>query len=250
MPVEGFYYTFGNDSDLLEKRWLPGLEKKYSKATWLRYDAVIDKIDVGNIVTEYNVNDLFAEGKVVVIRNADSKQAANVHALTEALLSNPVPGNALILLGASWNKTTKLGKLVKKSFRVKELTKPELKPFDMLDCLNSKNLSKTLFHCGRLFENGQNHLAMFSLLFGHFLLLRQVVQRKGQPADEIARDIKQHVFRVKKAMVANQFWTLGEIDNALQELMRLDSFLRFSEYDRTMTTQKMLVQMSLIKITL
>lgn len=248
MPVAGFYYTFGDDSDLLEKRWLPDIEKKYPNATWLRYDASIDKLDVGRIVTEYNVNDLFGEGKVVVVRNADSKQATNVHALAEALLENPTPNCALILIGAGWNKTTKLGKLVKKSFITRELTRPELKPFDMLDCLNSKSLPKVLFHCNRLFENGQNHFALFSLLFGHFLLLRQVNQRRGQPADQIAREIKQHVFRVKKAMVANQFWEREEIDSALQDLIRLDSFLRFSEYDRTLTIQKMLIQMTLIKI--
>jgi DNA polymerase III delta subunit len=232
---------------MIEQKYLPDLQKKYEGATWIRYDATLDKFNVGDVISEWESNDLFADSKVFVIRNADTK-GDRVFDLCSELVGLDVGGRALVLIGNSHNKTTKLGKLIKKSFVVKELTKPEIKPFDMLDCINSRDIGRVLVHSNRLFENEYNHLAMFSLLFGHFLLLRQVVSRRGMPADTIAREIKQHSFRVKKAMVANQFWTVEQIDEALQDLIRLDSFLRWSEYDRTMTIQKMLLQMALIKI--
>lgn len=249
MAVKGFHYVHGDDSDMIEKRYLPDLEKKYEGATWVRLDAALDKFNVGNVISEYESNDLFADKKVFLIRNADVR-GDRVFELCTTLTEKPMDGRAVVLIGGGWNKTTKLGKLIKKAFAVKELAKPEIKPFDMLDCINTKSTGKVLFHCERLFEAEYNHFAMFSLLFGHLLLIRQVMQRKGKPADVIAREIKQHSFRVKKAMVANQFWSLDEIDTALQDLMRLDSFLRFSDYDRTLTIQKMLIEMALIKICL
>ncbi len=245
--VEGFHYIHGDDSDMIERKCLPDLEKKYKGATWIRYDAALDRFNVGDVISEYESNSLFTDKKVFLIRNADVR-GDRVFELCTSLVASPIKDHAVVLIGASCNKTTKLGKLLNKNFSVRELSKPEVKPFDMLDCLNSKSLGKVLFQCERLFEAEYNHFAMFSLLFGHFLLLRQVMQRKGMPANTIAYEIKQHSFRVKKAMVANQFWTLEEIDSALKSLMRLDSFLRFSDYDRTLTIQKMLIQMCLIKI--
>ena len=77
------------------------------------------------------------------------------------------------------------------------------------------------------------------------MLLRQIKEREGQTAENVAREIKQHQFRVKKAMVANRYWDKSDIDNALQELGRLDKLLRTWQYD-----EKMLIQMSLIKLCL
>ncbi len=74
MPIAGFYYTYGDDSTMIEKKWLPDLQRKYLDAEWIRLDASIDDISVPSLVTEYNVNDLFSKGKVIVIRNADKKQ--------------------------------------------------------------------------------------------------------------------------------------------------------------------------------
>ena len=73
MPVKGFYFVYGDDADMIEKRYIPDLEKKYQSASWLRYDATIDDIRIGSLTTEYNANDLFADSKVIVIRNADAK---------------------------------------------------------------------------------------------------------------------------------------------------------------------------------
>ena len=232
---------------MIENKYLLNLENKCAGATWVRNDAALDKFRVGDLISEYQSNDLFADQKVFLIRHADIK-GDRVFELCSTLVTNPIGDHTVVLIADGWNKTTKLGKLIKKHFVVKELNKPQIKPFDMLDFINERSTAKVLSQCNRLFDNDYNHLAIFSLLFGHFLLLRQVVARKGMGADVVAREIKQHPFRVKKAMVATRHWTLDEIDDALGELIRLDSFLRFSEYDRTMTIQKMLLSMALIKI--
>ncbi len=244
MPIEGFYYTYGDDADMLEKKWMPDLKKKYPNASWLRYDATIDELNIGRLVTEYTANDLFSQGKVIVVRNADKKQA-EVQELAEALLSNPVSGNALILIANGWNKTTKLGKLAKKSFIVREFSRPEVKPFDMIDALNAKNSAMVLRHSERLFAADYHPLAMFSLLFGHFLLLRQVYAIRHLGEQQIARELKQHSFRIKKAMVAFRYWDGEQLEEALTLLGKVDSLLRTWQYD-----EKMLIQMALIKLTL
>jgi len=244
VPIEGFYYTYGGDTDILEKKWFPDIQKKYSNATWLRYDATIDDINIGRLVTEYTTNDLFSQGKVIVIRHADKKQE-QVQALAEELLRAPVSGNALVLIANGWNKTTRLGKLVKKSFMVREFSQPEIKPFDMIDALNAKNSAMVLRHSERLFAADYHPLAMFSLLFGHFLLLRQVYAIRHLGEQQIARELKQHSFRIKKAMVAFRYWDGEQLEEALTLLGKVDSLLRTWQYD-----EKMLIQMALIKLTL
>jgi len=242
MPVKGFYFVYGDDADMIEKKYLPDLEKQYASASWLRYDAAIDDIRIGNLTTEYNANDLFADSKVIVIRNADTK-FGQIEELASSLLENPIPTNALILISKSWNKTTRLGKLVKKNFIVKELNKPEIKPFDLLDSLNFKNAARVIQQSNLLFANDYNPLALFSLLSGHILLLKKIKQHQGSSAEVIAREIKQHVYRVKKTMPALREWSGEDIDNALQEMQKLDRLIRTWQYD-----EKMLLQMSLIKI--
>ncbi len=242
MGVKGFYFVHGDDAEMIEKRYIPDLEKKYNNASWLRYDASIDEIRIGNLTTEYNANDLFADAKVIVIRNADAK-FGQVEELASSLLENPIPTNALILIAKSWNKTTKLGKLVKKSFEVKELNKPEIKPFELLDSLNFKNAARVIQQSNLLFANDYNPLALFSLLSGHILLLKKIKEHQGSPADVIARTIKQHVYRVKKTMPALREWSTEDIDNALKEMQNLDRLIRTWQYD-----EKMLIQMALIKI--
>lgn len=244
MPVEGFYYTYGDDADMIERKWLPDVEKRYSKATWLRYDATIDEIDIGNLVTEYQSHDLFNKGKVIVIRHADAKQA-QVEALAEELVNHPMAGNALVLIANSWNKTTRLGKIAKDKFIVREFAKPEQKPFDLVDALNTKNSTMVMRHSDRLFATDYNPLAMFSLIFGHFLLLRQIYEHRNESPDNIARELKQHSFRIKKAMVAFRYWSREDLDGALKELGKLDSLLRTWQYD-----EKMLIQMTLLKLCL
>ena len=244
MPVAGFYYTYGNDADMLEKKWMPDLEKKYPNASWLRYDATIDELNIGRLVTEYNANDLFSQGKVIVVRNADKKQA-EVQELAEALLTNPVSGNALVLIANGYNKTTRLGKLAKKSFIVREFSRPEVKPFDMIDALNAKNTAMVMRHSERLFAADYHPLAMFSLIFGHFLLLRQVYEKRQKSSEVIARELKQHSFRIKKAMVAFRYWNGEDLEEALALLGKVDSLLRTWQYD-----EKMLIQMALIKLCL
>ena len=242
MSVKGFFFVYGNDTDMIEKKYLLDLENKYKEATWLRYDATIDEIRVGYLTTEYNANDLFAKSKVILIRNADVK-SAQVESLAQALLENPIPDNALILISSSWNKTTKLGKLIKKNFTVKELKKPELKPFDLLDALNIKNSVRVIQLSNLLFDNDYNPLALFSLLSGHILLLKKIKQNEGKSAEVIAREIKQHTYRVKKTMIALRKWSSEDIANGLKEMQKLDRLLKTWRYD-----EKMLVQMSLIKL--
>jgi DNA polymerase III delta subunit len=242
VPVAGFYFAHGDDSDMIEKKWLPDVSSRYTTQTWLRLDATIDDINVGTLTTEYYTNNLFGDGKVLFIRNADYKHA-QVAELVKQLVLKPLPSNALILVSNSWNKTTTFGKLVKKYFIVREFEKPEVKPFDLLDSLNVRNTTKVLQCSNRLFEAGYNPLAIFSLVFGHLMLLRQIKEREGQNPDNIAREIKQHQFRVKKAMVANKFWTTQGISEALKQLGRLDELLRTWQYD-----EKMLIQMTLIRL--
>ncbi len=244
MPVAGFYYTYGDDSDMIERKWLPDLEKKYPNATWLRYDVTIDPLNIGQLVTEYTVNDLFSKGKVIVIRNADTKPA-QVEELAAELLQTPSVDSALILIAKGWNKTTRLGKLVKKSFIAREFSKPEIKPFDLLDSLNTKNSTMVLKQSNRLFDADYNPLAIFSLVFGHFLLLRQVKERERDSFEVVARELKQHSFRIKKAMIANRHWSIAELSGALAQLGSLDALLRTWQYD-----ERMLIQMALIKLCL
>ena len=244
MPVKGFYYTYGNDTDMVEQRWLPDIESRYPEARWLRLDATIDDIDIGNIASEYYSNAIFSPSTVIVIRNADYKPA-QVFELAQALVEAPVSDNALVLIGSSWNKTTKLGKLVKKSFVAKEFSQPELKPFDLLDSLNTKNSTKVLQFSNLLFDADYHPLAMFSLVFGHFLLLRKIKELDGRPAPEIARRLGVHNFRIQKAMVACRHWSKEELAQALQELGELDKRLRTWQYD-----ERMLIQMALIKLCL
>ncbi len=244
MPIAGFYYTYGNDTDMVEKKWFPDIQRKYANATWLRYDATIDDLNIGSLVTEYSANDLFSQGKVIVIRNADKKQE-QVQTLAEELLRAPVSGNALVLIANGWNKTTRLGKLAKKSFIVREFSQPEIKPFDMIDALNAKNSAMVLRHSERLFAADYHPLAMFSLIFGHFLLLRQVYERRQNSFDVIARELKQHSFRIKKAMIAFRYWNGEQLEEALTLLGEVDARLRTWQYD-----EKMLIQMALIKLCL
>lgn len=244
MPVKGFYYTYGNDTDMVEQRWLPDLESRYPEARWLRFDATIDDLDIGKLTTEYYSNAIFSPSTVIVVRNADHKHA-QVFELAQALVEAPVSDNALVLIGSSWNKTTKLGKLVKKSFVSKEFSKPELKPFDLLDSLNTKSSNKVLQFSNLLFDADYHPLAMFSLVFGHFLLLRKIKELDGRPAPEIARTLGVHNFRIQKAMVACRHWTKDELAQALQDLGELDALLRTWQYD-----ERMLIQMALIKLCL
>ncbi len=242
MPLKGFYFVYGDDSDMIERKWLPDVSSRYESQSWTRLDATIDDISVSTLTTEYYANNLFGNGKVLFIRNADHKHA-QVAELIEELTANPLGENALILLSKSWNKTTRFGKLVKKHFVVRELAKPEIKPFDLLDSLNTKNLARILNCSNRLFEADYNPLAIFSLVFGHFVLLRKIKAHEGKTPEEIARELKQHQFRIKKAMVANREWTTQDITKALDSLGRLDSLLRTWQYD-----EKMLIQMTLIKL--
>jgi DNA polymerase III delta subunit len=245
LPVKSeFYYTYGDDTDMIEKKWLPDLQQRYSEATWLRYDATIDELPVGRLVTEYCSNDLFSKGKVIVIRNADQKPGP-VESLIEGISAHPVKGNALLLIASGLNKTTRLGKLVKDNFIVREFVIPEIKPFDLLDALNSKAIPRVVHQSNRLFSAGYSALALYSLLCGHFILLQQVKAREGQTTDAIARELRQHQFRIKKAQVANRYWSLEEISGALKHLSKVGSLLRTWQYD-----EQMLLQMCLIKLSL
>ena len=159
------------------------------------------------------------------------------------MLDNPIAGSALVFIAGGHNKTTRLGKLAKKSFIVREFSKPEVKPFDLIDSLNAKNTAMVIRHSERLFAADYHPLAMFSLIFGHFLLLRQVHGLRHMNEQSIARQLKQHQFRIKKAMVAFRYWNGEELEQALRDLGQLDSQLRSWQYD-----ERMLIQMALIKL--
>ena len=83
---------------------------------------------------------------------------------------------------------------------------------------------------------------LYVSLFSSFILLRKIKEHENKPADVIARELKQHPFRVKKAMTALRFWPKENIDSALEDLSRLDRYLKTWQYD-----EKMLIQMFLIK---
>ena len=244
MPVAGFYFVVGDDTDMIERKWLADISKRYSTKAWVRLDATVDELVTSDLTTEYYSNPLFNTGTAIVIRNADHKHA-QVFEFINSVVENPNPESVVILISKTWNKTTKFGKIVKKHFIAKEFFKPEIKPFDLLDSLNTKNTGKVLQQCNRLFEADYNPLAMFSLIFGHLLLLRQVKERERQSPENIARELKQHQYRVKKAMVANRFWEQEELDQGLLSLNKLGRLLRTWQYD-----EEMLLRMYLIKITL
>lgn len=241
MPVKGFYCAVGDDAELIEKKWLAGLEKKYDSNLWLRYDLTIDYIEPSNLITEYYSARLFSPGVTIVLRNAD-KRREEVETFLNNVLSTPLIENSVILILGSCNGTTKLGKLIKSKFNVSEFTKEEIKPFELLDALNFKRTEKVLHFCRRLFEADYNPLALFSLLTNHFLLLKKLKKVQHLKLDEIASSLGQHRFRTQKALPACKYWSEQDIDRAISGLASLDRLIRTWRYD-----EKMLIEMYLIE---
>ena len=153
MPLEGFHYAYGTDSQLIENKWLEDLEQKYSSSKWLRLNAAVDDIRISHISNEYYSNDIFSPQSVIFIRNVDAKLLQVFEAL-EDICEHPLEGNAVILIGDSWNKTTKLGKLIKKHFKVTHCEAPEVKPFDLLDAVGQKDSVRALQQTNLLQNNG------------------------------------------------------------------------------------------------
>lgn len=238
------YYVYGDDTEVIEKKWLPDFKKKFPEHTFFRYDASIDDISPARITTELTAHDLFSHGKVVVIRNADSK-SDSMEALLSAMKETPPIGNALVLLASGLNKTTKLGKLASQVCVVREFKLDEIKPFDLLDAINTKNTGRILQQTRRLFEAEYSVLMLYSLLCGHLLLMRKVKERQAQSPEEIARELKEHIFRIKKMVVANRYWSADQISQALAALVKTGDLLRTWQYD-----DRMLLEMFLISITL
>lgn len=238
------FYIYGNDVDMMEKKWLPDFEKKNQDASFLRYDATIDEIQPGRMITEYVSNDLFSARKIFIIRNPE-EQTNKVETFVEGVLENPVDTNAVVMVAAKHNKVTRLGKLVKEHFKVLEFEIPEVKPFDLLDAINSKNGSRIIQQSNKLFSAEFNALALYSLLCGHFFLMKKVKERENKPSDFIARELGEHQFRIQKMMVANRYWSTAEINQAIRNLAKLGDQIRSWQYD-----EQMLLQMYLINISL
>lgn len=239
------YYIYGNDVDVIEKKWLPDLERSNPGASFIRYDASIDEISPSKIVLDLLANDLFSNGKVIVIRNADDKPDRIELVIQSIADQGGKFSNTLVLLASDLNKTTKLGRIVKEMCRVLEFQLPEVKPFDLLDALNCKNTSRALQQLNKLFSADYNPLLLYSLLCGHFLLMKKVKERQGQGEESIARDLKEHSFRIKKMLVANRYWSKEQIADALRKMSDLGNLLRTWQYD-----ERMLLEMTLIDVTL
>jgi len=242
LPVKGFYCAVGNDSDLIEKKWIPDLEKRYPNHLWLRYDASIDNINFSGLAAEYSSETLFNAGVCIIIRNADKQQQEIAEFLVD-ISKNPIPGNAIILVQETCNRTTRLGKVVSELFRCEEFQKAELKPFDLLDALNFKKLNKILQFSNLLFSADYNALALFSLLVNYFIFLRQLKEVENFGPDAIAARLSQHRFRVQKTLPACRFWSKEDLDSALAKLADLDRDLRSWQYD-----ERMLLEMFLISV--
>lgn len=239
-----FYYVYGNDAVLIERKWLADLKHKFAAADFTWHDATVDHLDVAEVLARFACNDLFNQGKVLVIRHPE-KDSDNVIALAEGLKDNITEGSALVLLGESLNKTTKLGRLAKKHFTIREFQLPEVKPFDLLDAISSRNKPQVLTQCQKLLAADYHPLALYSMLCKHLLLMKQVKEREGQPVEKVARELKQHQYRVKKLVVANRYWSADQIDLALRNFATLGERLRTWQYD-----EEMLLKMALIRLTL
>lgn len=240
--MNNFYFVYGDDYDMISKKYLPDIEDQYPQATWLRYDLSIDEIKIPELLMEYNSNNLFCDTKIFLFRNVEIKPA-QAEDLLSSFLERPSSDNLVIAVGRTWNKTTKLGKLLKNNFQIKELSLPEIKPFDLLDSLNSKNTTRVIQQSNLLFTNDYNSLSLFSLISKHLLLMKQIKELEGNTADFIAKSTGQHIYRIKKLMPALNKWSKKNIGDALVGLQRLYSLLRTWNYD-----EKMLLQMYLIKI--
>jgi len=244
MPVKGFYAAIGNDSPIIENKWLLDLENKFPDHTWLRYNMAIDTVDFRAVAMEYFSENLFSSGTCIVIRHADKKQQ-EVETFLSELLENPIKENTVILIQDTCNKTTRLGKLLKDKFSCSEFEKQEIKPFDLLDALNTKRLNKVLQFSSLLFDADYNPLALFSLLLNHFLFLRKLREVEGLGIDGAAKKLGQHRFRIQKALPAFHYWAVSDIDRALLELSKLDKNIRTWQYD-----ERTLIEMFLINICL
>jgi len=115
----------------------------------------------------------------------------------------------------------------------------------LLDSLSTRKSNKVLQFSNMLFEADYNPLALFSLVFGHVLLIRSIKELEGASVPVVSKKLGIHSFRVQKAMVACRHWTQEDIHQALQDLAHTDVLMRTWQYD-----QKMLVQMLLIKLCL
>jgi len=238
------YFIYGNDVDMIERKWLPDFEKQNKDASFLRYDATIDEIQPGKMLTEYISNDLFSARKIFIVRNPE-EQTAKVEAFVEGVLENPISTNVVVLVSGKYNKTTRLGRLIKDNFKVQDFELPELKPFDLLDAINSKSATRIIQQSNKLFSADYNPLAMYSLLCGHFFLMKKVKERQNKPTEVIARELNEHQFRIQKMMVANRYWSLPEIDRAIQGLAKLGDQIRSWQYDEQMLLTMFLIKSSL-----
>ena len=238
--MKNLYYFFGDDAELLQKR-LELLKQERPNSQWLRYDTAIDTLSVGVLTTEYYTNELFTKKDIMVIRNADKDEV--VTDFVEEIIRNPLPDNTLVLIGATHNRTTRLGKLVAKHFQVGEFSIPEITPFALLDAISDKNASRALLQCERLFDAGYVPLAVFSLILGHFTALEQVIGRLPSPADVIARKTNQHIFKVKRCMSAAKYWNLQEIRDAFSQLKHTSTLLRSWTFNEAMLIEMLLINL-------
>ena len=220
-----FYYIHGNDTDMIEKKWLQNLKDKNPKAdfTWLNTE--LDNINIEAVAAYFASYNIFCDRKIVVVRNADSKQELSLD-LAKALEQDYLGDNILVLLAGGLNQTTKLGKYAKQHFIVQEFSVPEIKPFAMLDSLNARDSLQTLQQLRKLLENDYNAMALHTLVFNHLLLLRKVKEYEGDSFDWIARQLKENPYRIKKMVVGTRYWTKANIEYALTAFSKLGKDLR------------------------
>jgi DNA polymerase III delta subunit len=237
-----FYYVHGNDTDIIEKKWLPNLKAQNPKADFTWLDTSLDDIDIPKLVSDFSSYNIFCDKRVLVVRNADSKQE-DCFELAQALEAEYLGDNILVFLAGSLNQTTKLGKFVKRSFIIEEFNVPEVKPFALLDAVSMRNSKQILQQCRHLLDNDYNSLALYSMIYGHLILMKKVKELEGDSPDWVARKLGENPFRIKKVFVANRYWSRQEIDDAILTFTELGKRLRSWQHE-----EDVLLQMALIKI--
>lgn len=230
MSIKNIHCAFGDDVGIIENKWLVDLKNKYSDWEWLRLDASIDTIDSSSVVSELLSNNLFFKGRVVFIRNAELAEK-EVNKVLESFSKVSTDDKVLILILKSLDKRTLLGKILNNQAMLREFKKPEIKPFEFIDSLSRKKVTVALNQSNLLFDNGSNIFIIYSLLCGHFSLLRRIKDLKISNFNQLAKSLGIHTFRAKKLLEVEGFWTKNDLNRTLEELSSLGKAIRSWQYD-------------------
>ena len=102
--------------------------------------------------------------------------------------------------------------------------------FDLTDALGNKNIVKSLNLLASLLEQGQNEIALVSLLARHLRILLKVQQgqKENLSSSQLAKKTGLHPYFLKNYLKQVALWTKPQLENTLQSLFLTDKALKSS----------------------